>query len=78
MHDTYDGAWYGAQRLEGARLVRTYLRLQPSVAARLANLSTELLGRSEAVGASSVAGVDGGVDAGEGGFDDVLSSVVRD
>ena len=45
-NDTYDGAWYGSQRREGARLVRTYLSLQPHVEAKLANLSLALLGRT--------------------------------
>ena len=44
-NDTYDAAWYGSQRSEGARLVRTYLQLQPSMQARLVNLSLSLLGR---------------------------------
>ena len=46
-NETYDAAWYGQQRSEGARLVNRYLRLQPAVASRLSNLSTALLGRDE-------------------------------
>ena len=34
-NDTYDGAWYGAQRAEGTRLVSRYLRLQPALGAQL-------------------------------------------
>lgn len=59
-NDTYDAAWYGAQRAEGARLVQTYLRLQPAVASRLENLSAALLGRDASSdagnGAASVGG----------------------
>ena len=54
-NNTYDAQWYGAQRAEGARLVRNYLRLQPHVRSRLHNLSLAYLGRAsarEAEGAS--------------------------
>ena len=44
-NDTFDKAWYRAQRTEGGRLVRSYLRLQPHVSERLAQLEAELLGR---------------------------------
>ena len=44
FNDTFDEAWYKAQRTEGARLVRAYLRLQPHVTARLAPLEADLLG----------------------------------
>ena len=43
-NDTYDEAWYAAQRREGSRLVHSYLRLQPHVTSRLTSLSQELLG----------------------------------
>ena len=62
-NDTYDGAWYGAQRVEGARLARTYLRLQPRVAARLESLSSGLLGRVGPMRSGSGDGVD---DSGRG------------
>lgn len=60
---TYDEAWYSRQRTEGARLVRTYLRLQPAIASRLSNLSLELLGS----GGDGRHGGGGGVSTSGGG-----------
>eukprot|EP00322_Chrysochromulina_rotalis_P024153 CAMPEP_0115877934 /NCGR_PEP_ID=MMETSP0287-20121206/26494_1 /TAXON_ID=412157 /ORGANISM="Chrysochromulina rotalis, Strain UIO044" /LENGTH=354 /DNA_ID=CAMNT_0003333495 /DNA_START=126 /DNA_END=1190 /DNA_ORIENTATION=+ len=42
-NETFDEAWYAAQRAEGARLVASYLRLQPRLAERIAQLEAELL-----------------------------------
>lgn len=43
-NDTYDVAWYASQRAEGARLVASYLRLQPYIAEKMAALSAMLIG----------------------------------
>jgi len=42
----FNEQWYRKQRTEGARLVSKYLRLQPSIEARLEQLSVSLLGRA--------------------------------
>ena len=53
-NDTYDEDWYGRQRAEGARLVSSYLRLQPRVARRLAALSASLLDDSGSSGGNTM------------------------
>ena len=42
---SFDEAWYAAQRAEGSRLVHRYLELQPHILAQLADLEHQLLGR---------------------------------
>ena len=74
-NDTFDEPWYAAQRAEGARLVRSYLRLQAHVTERLAGLEAELLGGglSNSIGSSgsssssSSGGGGGSGDAGDAG-----------
>ena len=56
-NDTYDGAWYGAQRAEGTRLVSRYLRLQPALGAQLLTLEHALLGRPAGARRGPVLGV---------------------
>ena len=45
---TYDAAWYAGHRREGARLVSSYLRLQPALLAKVDRLAEQLFGQRSA------------------------------
>jgi hypothetical protein len=57
--DTYDDEWYTRHRREGHRLVRTYLRLKPRLAAEFQRAEAQLLGGAEAqlLGGAEVQGL---------------------
>ena len=44
----YDAAWYAGHRREGARLVSSYLRLQPALLAKVDRLAEKLFGQRSA------------------------------
>ena len=44
----YDAAWYARHRREGARLVSSYLRLQPALLAKVDRLAARLFGQRSA------------------------------
>ena len=77
VNDTYHEGWYGQQRSEGARLVSTYLRLQPRLIRRLASLSTTLLGDHAMAGISDGAGRRDGGSSGAFGAGRYLGSFRR-
>ena len=47
---TYDEEWYGSHRMEAARLVRTYLKLQPHIRTKVEGIASQLLGSAPILG----------------------------
>ena len=47
---TYDEQWYGSHRMEAARLVRTYLKLQPHIRTKVEGIASQLLGSAPILG----------------------------